>query len=177
MSSAWAGSARRPIPPQNRPRDRRSWVSQNAEKSLTQTTPMRQPGLTSDGPGEGSAGDRARESVLMASFSIVSRRSAGVHFLTPVGRLDRISGPLLENEFNAVARGTASLIVVNLSRLTMLTPAGIETLLRINDACAEGAGRLRVINGSRPVARALETTGACERLPIMSPRSADPTPI
>jgi anti-sigma B factor antagonist len=113
----------------------------------------------------------------MASFSIVSRRSAGVHFLTPVGRLDRTSGPRLENEFNAVARGNASLIVVDLSRLSTLTPAGVEILLRINDACAEDAGRLRVINGSRPVAQALETTGAWERLPIMPPRTADPTPI
>jgi anti-sigma B factor antagonist len=113
----------------------------------------------------------------MASFSIVSRRSAGVHFLTPVGRLDRITGPMLENEFDATARGTAALIVVNLSRLSMLTPAGVEVLLRINDACADDAGRLRVINGSRPVARALEITGAWDRLPIMSPRTADPTPI
>jgi anti-sigma B factor antagonist len=113
----------------------------------------------------------------MASFSIISRRSAGVHFLTPVGRLDRGTGPMLQSEFDAVARGNAALIVVNLSRLSMLTPAGIEVLLKINDSCADSTARLRVINGSRPVARALEITGARDRLPVMSPRSADPTPI
>jgi hypothetical protein len=59
----------------------------------------------------------------------------------------------------------------------MLTPAGIDVLLKINDTCAGDAGRLRVINGSRPVARALEITGAGDRLPVMSPRTADPTPI
>jgi anti-anti-sigma factor len=113
----------------------------------------------------------------MASFSIISRRSAGVHFLTPVGRLDRATGAILQGEFDAVARGNAALIVVNLSRLSMLTPAGIDVLLEITERCEDGAGRLRVINGSRPVARALEITGARERLPIMPPRTADPTPI
>ena len=100
-----------------------------------------------------------------------------MHFLTPVGRLDRTTGPMLQSEFAAVARGNAALIVVNLSRLSMLTPAGIDVLLQINDTCADNAARLRVINGSRPVARALEITGAGDRLPVMSPRTADPTPI
>jgi anti-sigma B factor antagonist len=113
----------------------------------------------------------------MASFSIISRRSAGVHFLTPVGRLDRNTGPMLRSEFDAVARGNATLIVVNLSRLSMLTPAGIDVLLQINESSAGSTARLRVINGSRPVARALEITGARDSLPVMSPRSADPTPI
>ena len=112
----------------------------------------------------------------MASFSIISRRSAGVHFLTPVGRLDGSAGPMLQGEYDAVARGSAALIVLNLSRLSTITPAGIEVLLRIN-AREDSADRLRVIDGSRPVARALEIAGARERLPVMSPRTADPTPI
>ena len=99
-----------------------------------------------------------------------------MHFLTPVGRLDGSTAPMLQSEYDAVARGSAALIVLNLSRLSMLTPAGIEVLLRIN-AREDNANRLRVINGSRPVARALEITGARERLPVMSPRTADPTPI
>ena len=100
-----------------------------------------------------------------------------MHFLTPVGRLDRSTGPMLKSEYDAVARGSAALIVLNLSRLSMLTPAGVEVLLQINDASEAGPARLRVINGSRPVARALEITGARERLPVMSPRPAAPTPI
>ena len=139
--------------------------------------PVPEPGLTSERHG-GTAQRRsiACEWVLMTSFSIISRRSAGVHFLTPVGRLDGSTAPMLQSEYDAVARGSAALIVLNLSRLSMLTPAGIEVLLRIN-AREDNANRLRVINGSRPVARALEITGARERLPVMSPRTADPTPI
>src|ERR1019366_5072578 len=91
--------------------------------------------------GTAQRGSSARKWVLMASFSIVSRRSAGVHFLTPVGRLDRTTGPMLQSEFAAVARGNAALIVVNLSRLSMLPPAGIDVLLQINDACADNAAR------------------------------------
>ena len=83
---------------------------------------------------------------------------------------------MLHGEYDAVARGSAALIVLNLSRLSTITPAGIEVLLRIN-AREDSAERLRVIDGSRPVARALEIAGARERLPVMSPRTADPTPI
>ena len=113
----------------------------------------------------------------MASFSVISRRAARVHFLTPLGKLDRTTAALLRQEFDAVVRGSAALIVVNLSRLTMLDEAGIELLLEMNTACGGVANRLRVINGARPIARMLERTGAQERLPIMAIRTADPTPI
>ena len=62
-----------------------------------------------------------------------------MHFLTPVGRLDRSTGPMLKSEFDAVARGNAALIVVNLSRLSMLTPAGIDVLLQINESVRRAA--------------------------------------
>ena len=39
---------------------------------------------------------------------------------------------MLHGEYDAVARGSAALIVLNLSRLSTITPAGIEVLLRIN---------------------------------------------
>src|ERR1700686_689087 len=106
--------------------------------------PVRKSGLTSERHG-GTAQRRsiAGEWVLMASFSIISRRSAGVHFLTPVGRLDGSTGPMLQSEYDAVGRGSAALLVPKLSRLSMLSPAGIEVLLRIN-AREDSANRLRV---------------------------------
>jgi anti-anti-sigma factor len=113
----------------------------------------------------------------MASFSIISTRSAGVHFLTPLGKLDGATARILQSEFDAVARSNAAVIVVDLSRLSLLTDAGIDMLLRINATCEDNPGRLRVFNGSRPVARALEITGARDRLPIMPVGTADRTPI
>jgi anti-anti-sigma factor len=113
--------------------------------------------------------------VFAASFSVINRRAGRVHFLTPVGRLDLNTGAILQREFDAIERGNAAIIVVNLSRLTMLDSDGIDVLLQINDACGGDAGRLRVINGPGPIARVVEIAGARDRLPIVSGATAEPT--
>ena len=115
--------------------------------------------------------------VLMASFSVISRRVGRVHFLTPLGRLDLDTAPLLQRHFDDVASGNAAIIVVNLSRLTTLDSAGIDLLLALDDAGGGHAGRLRMINGSRPIRRVVEVAGVRDRLPIVAKGSADPTPI
>jgi anti-anti-sigma factor len=115
--------------------------------------------------------------VLMASFSVISRRVGRVHFLTPVGRLDLDTAPVLQRHFDTVESGNAAIIVVNLSRLTTLDPAGIDLLLQLDDACGGDTGRLRVINGSRPIRRVVEVAGVRDRLPIVVKGTADPTPI
>jgi anti-anti-sigma factor len=115
--------------------------------------------------------------VLMASFSVISRRVGRVHFLTPVGRLDLDTAPVLQRYFDAVESSNASIIVVNLSRLTTLDSAGIDLLLALDEACGGEAGRLRVINGSRPIRRVFEVAGVRDRLPIVAKGTADPTPI
>ena len=115
--------------------------------------------------------------VLMASFSVISRRVGRVHFLTPVGRLDLDTVRLLQRHFDDVQGGNAAIIVVNLSRLTTIDSAGIDLLLALDAACGGDAGRLRVINGSRPISRLVEVAGVRERLPIVAKGSADPAPI
>jgi anti-anti-sigma factor len=113
----------------------------------------------------------------MASFSVISRRVGRVHFLTPVGRLDLDTAPLLQRHFDDVEGGNATIIVVNLSRLTTLDSAGIDLLLTLDEVCGGDAGRLRVINGSRPIGRLVDVAGVRDRLPIVAKGSADPTPI
>jgi anti-anti-sigma factor len=113
---------------------------------------------------------------LMASFSVISRRVGRVHFLTPVGRLDLDTAPILQRQFDGVERGNATIIVVNLSRLTTLDAAGIEVLLQIDEACA-GDGRLRVISGSGPIGREVDMAGVRLGLPIVPTGTPDPAPI
>jgi anti-anti-sigma factor len=114
--------------------------------------------------------------VLMASFSVISRRVGRVHFLTPLGRLDFDTASILQRQFDAVERGNAAIIVVNLSRLTTLDAAGIDLLLQIGEVCS-GDGRLRVINGSGPIGREVDMAGVRDRLPIVATGTPDPAPI
>jgi anti-anti-sigma factor len=96
-----------------------------------------------------------------------TREGAGCR-LTPIGELDLATAPLLERVFDAVLReDDAEPIIVDLRELSFMDSTGIHLLLRMQAAC-EGADRLRIINGSRPVERVLDVSGVRGRLPIIS---------
>ena len=59
------------------------------------------------------------------------------------------------------------MIVVDLTQLSFMDSTGIGLLVRMNDAC-EAADRLRVVNGSPAVVKALDITGVRRQLPIIS---------
>lgn len=106
-------------------------------------------------------------------FSVRERREGGAYRLTPIGELDLVTTPILERAFDAVVGDDAAeVIVVDLTELSFMDSTGIHLLLRMKAAC-EGADRLRVINGSRPVQRLLDVTGVRAVLPIIS-RDGDP---
>jgi len=108
-------------------------------------------------------------------LSICQRRENAVHRLTPIGELDLATAPRLERAFDAVLndRG-AETIVVDLTELSFFDSTGVHLLLRMHAACHDG-DRLRIINGSRAVARVLDLAGVCARLPIIA-RDQDPVP-
>ena len=68
------------------------------------------------------------------------------HLLNYFPKISRYfdTASILQRQFDAVERGNAAIIVVNLSRLTTLDAAGIDLLLQIGDVCS-GDGRLRVV--------------------------------
>jgi anti-sigma B factor antagonist len=106
-------------------------------------------------------------------FSVRETREGRAHRLTPIGELDLVTTPILERAFDAILRDDdAEMIVVDLTELSFMDSTGIHLLLRMQAAC-EGADRLRVINGSRPVQRILDVTGVRALLPIIT-RNDDP---
>lgn len=106
-------------------------------------------------------------------LSVRETREGGVHRLTPVGELDLATAPLLESAFHAVLQDEAAeMIVVDLTELSFIDSSGVSLLIRMGSACAD-ADRLRLINGSRAVERALDVMGVRGRLPIIS-RHDDP---
>ena len=106
-------------------------------------------------------------------FSVRETHEGGALRLTPIGELDLVTTPILERAFDAVFReGDPEMIVVDLTELSFMDSTGIHLLMRMQAACG-GADRLRVINGTRPVARILDVSGVRALLPIIS-RDDDP---
>ncbi|HWE12208.1 MAG TPA: STAS domain-containing protein [Solirubrobacteraceae bacterium] len=105
---------------------------------------------------------------ISGPLSIRSSREGVLHRLTPVGELDLATVPMLEAAFDAVcADDSAAMVVVDLTQLGFIDSTGIQSLLRMYAACADG-DRLRVVNGSRQVERLLDVSGVRDRLPIIS---------
>jgi anti-sigma B factor antagonist len=101
-------------------------------------------------------------------FEVRREGTGRVHRLVPTGELDVATVPILEREFDAAYRDAdAAMIVVDLTELRFMDSSGIALLLRMNDAC-EQADRLRIVNGSPAVVRALDITGVRGQLPIIS---------
>lgn len=101
------------------------------------------------------------------AFRIRWERHGRVHRLIPTGELDIATTPILERAFEAAYKGDATMIVVDLTELSFIDSTGIGALIRMNDSC-EAADRLRVVNGSPAVVKALDITGVRRALPIIS---------
>jgi anti-anti-sigma factor len=101
---------------------------------------------------------------LVDIFPITSKRVLGEHRVAPAGELDIATVPLLEAEFDAVERGDAETIVVDLGGITFIDSTGIQLLLRMSERCA-GAERLQIIP-SPTVERLVDITGLRKQLPL-----------
>jgi len=94
-------------------------------------------------------------------LSIRSSRDGPLHRLVPHGELDIATAADLERAFDSV-----EMIVVDLTELGFMDSTGTKLLLQMYVSCEHG-DRLRIVNGSRTVARVLDLTGVRDRLPII----------
>jgi anti-anti-sigma factor len=100
-------------------------------------------------------------------LSIRSSRDGPLHRLVPHGELDIATAADLERAFDAVfADDSVEMIVVDLTELGFMDSTGTKLLLQMYVSCEHG-DRLRIVNGSRTVARVLDLTGVRDRLPII----------
>ncbi|ALE80735.1 STAS domain-containing protein [Pseudonocardia alni] len=76
----------------------------------------------------------------------------GVH-----GEIDTMTAPVLSERL-AERIGSASLLVVDLTRVTFLGSAGLAALVEGKEKAENAGSRLRLVCGSHAVTRALEAT-------------------
>ena len=90
----------------------------------------------------------------------IEERTAGpAVFVFPIGRLDGVSAPLLEDRVCAIARRGESRVVLDCSRMTYISSAGLRALIICSRECRFGGGQL-LIAALRPECRSvLEVCG------------------
>ena len=89
--------------------------------------------------------------------------------LRAAGELDLAGVDMLERAVGRASDSSATLIVLDLSRLEFIDSAGVSLLLRLDATSRANGDRLRLVRGSRAVQRVLEVTGADGRLSYTSP--------
>ena len=82
----------------------------------------------------------------------------GLHVLHVVGEIDTLTAPLLRSRLVEELKDV-TLLVVDMTDVTFRGSAGLAALVAARDDAAAGSVTLRLVPGSRIVARALEATG------------------
>jgi anti-sigma B factor antagonist len=82
------------------------------------------------------------------------------------GELDIASAPGLEHSLLHVLEGGASSIVLNLTAVSFIDPAGLRVLLWAAGRSRDDGDRLRIDCGSPAVGQLLDLTGAGRKLPL-----------
>ena len=86
--------------------------------------------------------------------------------LRAVGELDIASAPGLEHSLLHVLEGSASSIVLDLTAVSFIDPAGLRVLLWAAGRSREEGDRLRIDCGSPAVRQLIDLTGSGRELPL-----------
>lgn len=104
------------------------------------------------------------------------RHPSGTVVLHLTGAIDECTAPGLSAELDRWA-GERTDVVLDLSGVDHLGTAGLASLLRARDDLDAEGHRLRVaVGGSGPARRALQVSGAMERLEVLDRIPDDPPP-
>jgi anti-anti-sigma factor len=101
--------------------------------------------------------DLLRNNVLPEHFSFAQEVENGVVPLRLLGELDLATAPLLEAELE---RARAQAVVLDLGELTFIDLAGLRAVLAAESQARENNQELTLMDGSKPVRRLFELTGA-----------------
>jgi anti-sigma B factor antagonist len=98
------------------------------------------------------------------SLSLSTERDAGTMIVTVAGEVDLATTGQLEGELNAAVEAAGTTVIVDLSAVTFLDSAGINTLLRSRRLAEEHGRQLRVTGAEGIVRQVLEMTGVLAHL-------------
>jgi anti-sigma B factor antagonist len=96
----------------------------------------------------------------------------GVWRLTPVGELDLATAPRLESEVEGVLSGTASQLVIDLSRISFIDSTGLRMFLVLQERSLAHDWQLTLTGPSEAVRPILDITGSGQTLLLAADRRA-----
>jgi anti-anti-sigma factor len=110
--------------------------------------------------------DSIRSEGVLPLTVAVSKPQPDVHLLRVAGELDIATAPLLADHLRERA-GTAGVLVLDLSDVTLLAASGVALIVDAHrDTAARGHLHLIGVTGNRPVARVLDLTGVLGLLDV-----------
>jgi anti-sigma B factor antagonist len=99
------------------------------------------------------AGQRAEQSVRFSS----DQPAPGVRVVRVVGELDSLTAPLLDHYLQTPLQGPGRHVVLDLSEVTLLSAAGLTSLITARDTATRGGIELHLTGADhRAIARPLE---------------------
>jgi anti-sigma B factor antagonist len=82
------------------------------------------------------------------------------------GELDLLNAKTLEAELRWAIAGDASGVILDLGGVSFVDLAGLRVVLLVARQSLRNEGRLRLLRGSAPVERVIETSGVEDLLPL-----------
>ncbi len=119
-------------------------------------------------PGPSSTGSSTRSAVPPPALEIDAAIEHDAYVIRVEGELDLCGRPRLERELAEAEASQASLILLDLDRLTFIDSAGVETILAASHRSASNGDRLRMTPGRGDVARMFELTMLDVTLPLIN---------
>lgn len=89
-------------------------------------------------------------------FRIRATHTPGWDRLTLEGELDLASAPILQSQLNRLERSAASVIVLDLRRLSFMDAAGMHVVLEAHQRALHSPWSLVIVRGPRAVQRVFE---------------------
>ncbi|GAA2797819.1 STAS domain-containing protein [Saccharopolyspora taberi] len=104
-----------------------------------------------------------------APFDITIRRSHRLLLAEVVGEVELVNAPKVESELMAALGEQPDVLVVDASRVSFLSSAGLAVLMRVRNSAA-GRTRFRVVADSPATLRPIQLTGLDQEIEIFSTR-------
>jgi anti-sigma B factor antagonist len=92
-------------------------------------------------------------------FRVRITRAPGWNRLTLEGELDLAASPILEAGLDRLERDPASVIVVDLRRVSFMDASGLHVLVAAHERAVRGRWSLVIVRGPRAVQRLFELAG------------------
>jgi anti-sigma B factor antagonist len=104
---------------------------------------------------------------LQSDFRVETHTTGRATTLTVLGELDLVSSPALQEELERAIGSDATVIVLDLGRLSFMDSTGLHVLVKAHQRAHEAGRRFVVTKGGEQVQRLLDLTGVTDLMEIV----------